>query len=309
MYAAIDFGTTNTDVVICSNNSGLNFYTFQTQNVNLEFIDKIFKEISIDLSKIKNIAVTGGKSSNLENTYKEIPIEKINEIDAIALGAKNLYEINEDSFVVVSTGTGTACVHSNGVTHNHLGGISVGGGTLQGLSNCILGTSTQSNIDKLSVKGKRENVDLLIGDVVNEIGSLYPEITASNFARARKIKNISKRILVEKPFSNDFDYIFGEEMQNDIKKYEDHLADQFNLKMELHNEGYEKDLAQGKKYDLTDKVHKKLQVASQAFSFPTEEEFQLDTEDCAENYIDTLINSETQKKEYKCNSCNKQYKS
>jgi type II pantothenate kinase len=191
MYAAIDFGTTNTDVVIHSAGSELNFYTFQTQNVNLEFIDKIFKEISIDLSKIKSIAVTGGKSSNLENSYKEIPIEKINEIDAIALGAKNLYEINEDSFVVISAGTGTACVHSNGVTHNHLGGISVGGGTLQGLSNCILGTSTQSNIDKLSAKGKRENVDLLIGDVVNEIGSLYPEITASNFARARNIKNIS----------------------------------------------------------------------------------------------------------------------
>ena len=72
-----------------------------------------------------------------------------------------------------------------------MGSCSVGGGTLQGLSNCILGTSTQSNIDKLSVKGKRENVDLLIGDVVNEIGSLYPEITAANFAKARNAKNIS----------------------------------------------------------------------------------------------------------------------
>lgn len=191
MYAAIDFGTTNTDVVIHSDNSELDFHTFETQKVNLEFIDKIFKEINIDASRIKSIAVTGGKSSNLENSYKEIPIEKINEIDAIALGAKSLYEINEDSFVVVSAGTGTACVHSNGVTHNHLGGISVGGGTLQGLANSILGTSSQSNIDKLSAKGKRENVDLLIGDVVNEIGSLYPEITASNFARARNIKNIS----------------------------------------------------------------------------------------------------------------------
>jgi len=193
MYAAIDFGTTNTDVVIYSDNSGLNFYTFETQNVNLEFIDKIFKEISIDVSRIKSIAVTGGKSSNLENSYEEIPIEKINEIDAIALGAKSLYEINEDSFVVVSAGTGTACVHSNGVTNNHLGGISVGGGTLQGLSNCILGTSTQSNIDKLSIKGNRKNVDLLIGDVVNEIGSLYPEVTAANFARARNAKNISDK--------------------------------------------------------------------------------------------------------------------
>ena len=54
-----------------------------------------------------------------------------------------------------------------------------------------MGTSTQSNIDKLSIKGNRKNVDLLIGDVVNEIGSLYPEVTAANFARARNAKNIS----------------------------------------------------------------------------------------------------------------------
>ena len=32
----------------------------------------------------------------------------------------------------------------------------------------------------------------MIGDVVNEIGSLYPEITASNFGKAKNNKNNSK---------------------------------------------------------------------------------------------------------------------
>ena len=40
-----------------------------------------------------------------------IKIVKINEIDAIGLGAKKLYGIGDESTLVVSAGTGTACVH------------------------------------------------------------------------------------------------------------------------------------------------------------------------------------------------------
>ena len=44
----------------------------------------------------------------------------------------------------------------------------------------------------ISSKWQREEtekrLDFLIGDVVNEIGSLYPEITASNFGKAKEIE-------------------------------------------------------------------------------------------------------------------------
>ena len=43
----------------------------------------------------------------------------------------------------------------------------------------------------MAKRGDRKRLDLLIGDVVNEIGSLYPEITASNFGKAKEIEDIS----------------------------------------------------------------------------------------------------------------------
>ena len=43
----------------------------------------------------------------------------------------------------------------------------------------------------MAKRGDRKRLDFLIGDVVNEIGSLYPEITASNFAKAKEIEDIS----------------------------------------------------------------------------------------------------------------------
>ncbi|GIR74521.1 MAG: hypothetical protein CM15mP76_12480 [Prochlorococcus sp.] len=75
---------------------------------------------------------------------------------------------------------------------NHLGGISVGGGTLQGLSKYLINTENVKDIEELAKKGDRKELDFLIGDVVNEIGSLYPEITASNFGKAKNNRNNSK---------------------------------------------------------------------------------------------------------------------
>ena len=73
-----------------------------------------------------------------------------------------------------------------------MGGISVGGGTLQGLSKYLINTENVKDIEELAKKGDRKELDFLIGDVVNEIGSLYPEITASNFGKAKNNKNNSK---------------------------------------------------------------------------------------------------------------------
>ena len=88
----------------------------------------ILKKHEIDISNVKKIGVTGGKSSDLDDVLDGVKITKINEIDAIGLGAKKLYGIGEESALVVSAGTGTACVHVQGNNFNHLGGIAVGGG-------------------------------------------------------------------------------------------------------------------------------------------------------------------------------------
>ena len=190
MLIAFDFGITNTDVAI--NQAGKNkFFTFPTGLINEKFITYILDSIKVDQSQITNIAVTGGKSSDLKDSYRNIPVTKINEIDAIGHGAIALYGINDRPFVAVSAGTGTACIYHKDANFSHLGGISVGGGTLQGLANHLINTKNSTDIERLAKEGDRKKLDFLIGDVVNEIGALHPEITASNFAKGKDNKSLS----------------------------------------------------------------------------------------------------------------------
>ena len=43
----------------------------------------------------------------------------------------------------------------------------------------------------MAITGNRKELDYLIGDVANEIGSLNSEITASNFAKAKNLDRLS----------------------------------------------------------------------------------------------------------------------
>ena len=184
MEIAFDFGITNTDVAV-QDKQKLTFYTFSSKKVEIAFISEILSEINLDKKLITKIVVTGGKSGDLQDALHEIPIIKINEVEAIGHGAKEVYQIKDNKFMTVSTGTGTACVaYMNGGFH-HLGGISVGGGTLQGLSNLTIDINKANEIEELSKVGNKKNLDALIGEVVNKIGSLNTDITASNFSKAR----------------------------------------------------------------------------------------------------------------------------
>ena len=189
MNVAFDFGITNTDVVV-ENKSENQFFSFPSDRVDEDFIKQIFDSINLNLKEVKNIAVTGGKSSDLDDEYMNIPITKINEVDAIGHGAIALYNIGNKPFVAVSAGTGTACIYHNNGLFTHLGGISVGGGTLLGLTKHLINNKNPNDIHQLAKKGNRKKLDFLIGDVVNKIGSLYPEITASNFAKAKDNENL-----------------------------------------------------------------------------------------------------------------------
>ena len=191
MFVAIDFGITNTDVAVNQNGNDI-FYSFPSRSITNEFIEYIFDEIDIDFVDLQKIAVTGGKSSNLSNKFNNVPIIKIHEEEAIGRGVMALYDIYDESFVAVSTGTGTACIHHSEGKFNYLGGISVGGGTLQGLSKYLITTGNAKDIEELAIKGDRKKLDFLIGDVVNEVGSLNQDITASNFGKAKNNKNNSK---------------------------------------------------------------------------------------------------------------------
>ncbi len=190
MNIAIDFGITNTDIVV-ENKLENEFFSFPSKHVDEDFITQIFDSINLNLKKVRNIAVTGGKSSNLNDEYMGIPVTKINEVDAIGNGVMKLYNTGDEPFVAISAGTGTACIYHSEGKFNYLGGISIGGGILQGLSKHLINNIDNEQIEKLAIKGDRKELDYLIGDVVNEIGSLNSEITASNFAKAKHLDTLS----------------------------------------------------------------------------------------------------------------------
>ena len=186
MLIAVDFGITNTDIGIFDGNK-TKFLSQESSNkgINLHLLKKILIKNNIALSDIQLIGVTGGKSSNLPDSLNKIKIIKINEIDAIGLGAKKLYGIKDETSLVISAGTGTACVKAQGNNFIHLGGIAVGGGMLEGLGYLLFKNSNSQEINEFSQKGSRNQLDLVIGDVVNKIGGLSPDITAVNFGQAK----------------------------------------------------------------------------------------------------------------------------
>ena len=90
MIVGIDFGITNTDIAI-SDNSNSKFFSMPSKKINNDFLLEIFDFIQLNIDEVEKIAVTGGKSSNLNNSFKNIPIVKVNEIDAIGYGTIELW--------------------------------------------------------------------------------------------------------------------------------------------------------------------------------------------------------------------------
>ena len=186
ILVGFDFGISNTDIAIFQDGK-TSFHSTPSEHkkISNELIKEILDIHSVSLSEISLIGVTGGKSSDLPEKIDLIPIVKINEVDAIGLGAKILYDITEEPTLVISAGTGTACVMVQGDNFNHLGGIAVGGGMLEGLGYLLFKNARGLEINEFATQGSRDKLDLLIGDVVNKIGALSPEITAVNFGKAK----------------------------------------------------------------------------------------------------------------------------
>ena len=76
MIVGVDFGITNTDIAL-SNNDDVKFFTIPTKKISDDFLLEIFDFIKLNINQVKKIAVTGGKSSDLSDSFKDIPIIKV----------------------------------------------------------------------------------------------------------------------------------------------------------------------------------------------------------------------------------------
>src|SRR5574344_1035815 len=143
---------------------------------------KYIYDNGISLSDIEQVMITGVGSAYIEGKLYGLPTMKADEFISDGLGAR--YNTDLKDLMVVSMGTGTSYVKVIGNSIKHIGGISIGGGTLQGLSRLLLKTGDFAKICDLACKGAISHVNLQIKDICrHDLEGLPLDATASLFGK------------------------------------------------------------------------------------------------------------------------------
>ena len=195
MDISIDFGITVTDMIKRDNGVLSHKMTLTKQDPDLSLLKDFLSEINFK-TDVNLLAVTGGKHLKLGDEIESTKIIHVNEIDAVGEGAMNLSGLsNKNPTIIVSAGSGTACILAQDGNYMHCSGTGVGGGTVLGLSKLLLNTTDPDEIAELAKAGNESGVDLILEDVVSgPIGELPSDTTAVNFGKISKIDSeISKQ--------------------------------------------------------------------------------------------------------------------
>lgn len=144
---------------------------------------KYIYDNGIQLSDVEQVMLTGVGSAFVDSPLYGLPTCKTDEFLANGLGARHAMDIKQ--MIVVSMGTGTSFVKIDGDNIQHIGGMGIGGGTLQGLSRLLLKTHDIHQVAELAEKGDVTRVNLQIGDICNvALPDLPVNATASLFGKA-----------------------------------------------------------------------------------------------------------------------------
>ena len=146
-----------------------------------------------NIKEIDKIVLTGINSKKIDVSKYNVPVEVVEEFNAVATGG--LYLSKKNKAIIASIGTGTALIRANGKEFKHLGGTGVGAGTLTNLCKKFANTKSFEEIIELSKQGDLSNIDLRIADLTDEnIETLPPELTLANFGKLSE--NASKADIV-----------------------------------------------------------------------------------------------------------------
>lgn len=146
-------------------------------------IGKYLYDNGIPLEDIEHVMLTGVGSSGITTPIYGLPTTHVDEFIADGLGAR--FDSGLDRLIVVSMGTGTTLVRVDGDAISHIGGISMGGGTLQGLSHLLLKTDRIGDVVAMVSDGDISHINLQIKDISKgDIEGLPMYATASLFGKA-----------------------------------------------------------------------------------------------------------------------------
>lgn len=177
---AIDIGASYSKLVVITDEGQMDMRMMKTLGFEEAAIRLL--EIAKERYNFGEAVATGGGSSRLPSTLLGVRIDRVDELQATGVGGLAMSGLREA--VVVSMGTGTAITHATETGVIHLGGTGVGGGTLMGLSQLLIGETEPEKLVELALEGDHTKIDLTVGDLYPKgIGSLPPQVTASNFAK------------------------------------------------------------------------------------------------------------------------------
>ncbi len=195
----IDVGGSTTKIVAFDHDKNIIHPIFVTAEDQMTSIygafGKFTSENGIKLSDVERIMITGVGSTFIGGELYNIPCEHVSEFEAVGIGGQYLSGL--DRTLVVSMGTGTACVYANGKERTYIGGTGAGGGTIMGLSKIMLGVSDINTLCNLAEEGDLSKIDLFIGDITNK--SISPTLadttTAANFGNLSELATHSDMAL------------------------------------------------------------------------------------------------------------------
>ena len=145
---------------------------------------KYLHDNRIKLEEVEHVMLTGVGSGYIDENIYGLPTSKSQEFVADGLGAR--YESKLDRMIVVSMGTGTSLIRCDGDTIEHIGGIGIGGGTLQGLSRLLLKTDDIRTVSEMAIQGSVSKINLRIGDIsAKPLPGLPMTAVASLFGNAK----------------------------------------------------------------------------------------------------------------------------
>lgn len=169
----IDLGATFADAVVLRRGKIVFSHSSQTDSFSEKPLAKKLARRKI----VPDAVVATGRVFS----FRTFKAARANELACIARGAAFLSKSKK--FLGASLGTGTALVFFDSRQIVHAGGTGVGGGTLEGLSKLLLGTTAVRGHAR-ALRGKNR-LDLTVGDVVGSgIGLAPANATASNFGKA-----------------------------------------------------------------------------------------------------------------------------
>ena len=182
----IDIGGSTTKIVGFDNNKNLIAPMFVTADDPITSVYGAFGKFTaingLGLNDIDKVMITGVGSSYITKSIYGLNCIHTPEFNSIGLGGLYLSGLNEA--IIVSLGTGTALVHATkDKAPEYLGGTGVGGGTLVGLSNKMLGLTKIDSIDEIARQGDLGSIDLRISDISKKDMGLSSHMTAANFGK------------------------------------------------------------------------------------------------------------------------------